>query len=133
MSLSRSFQDTFSISESQNEIVMKKTHWEKPFILSTNITQISLKFTVFFLHLEINIYCKKLRECQSYHFVFVSVFTNYQQTIWFWTVDNLSAIINGYWHWQSSHWSLAFKIVQDSELIGKQLLLSSSAHYGSIL
>lgn len=91
-----------------------------------------LKLTLSFFISKWNISYKKIKTISKLPYFFFSP-TDHQQKPCSWAVDNLSAIINRYWHWQSSQWGLAFKISQDSKLISKQLLLLSSAHCSSIL
>lgn len=118
----------------------RKSYWnnnnqntlrETLYILSTNITQTFWNLLCLFSYQNEISPTRKLRQCQSGHIFFFP--TNHQQKPCSWAVDNLSAIINRYWHWQSSQWGLTIKISQDSKLIGKQLLLLSSVCCSSIL
>lgn len=90
-----------------------------------------LKFTLSFFISKWNISYKKIKTMSKWPYFFFP--TNHQQKPCSWAVDNLSAIINRYWHWQSSQWGLTIKISQDSKLISKQLLLLSSVCCSSIL
>lgn len=117
-----------------HKIILKQQepkHTERNYLYTLYQHHINfLKLTLSIFISKWNISYKKLKTMSKLPYFFS---TNHQQKPCSWAVDNLSAIINRYWHWQSSQWGLTIKISQDSKLISKQLLLLSSAHCSSIL